>query len=81
MRALAEGLGGDIPVVCGESSAATMGVMLKAGNDISLREKLGLDSNSQVLLFGLEGAIDIKIFEEIVGMRPQAVFDAQKRFS
>lgn len=78
MRALARGSGGDVSVVCGESSAASMGIMLRAGQDSLLREKLGLAADSQVLLFGLEGATDPEIYEKIVGIKPEDVFDAQK---
>ncbi|PLB48787.1 tryptophan synthase beta subunit-like PLP-dependent enzyme [Aspergillus steynii IBT 23096] len=80
MKALASGSEGDVPVVCGESSAASMGIMLGARMDQSLREKLGLNEKSQVVLFGLEGATDPQIYESIVGKSPNDVFDAQNRF-
>ncbi|GAW16612.1 hypothetical protein ANO14919_060450 [Xylariales sp. No.14919] len=80
MKALANGHGGDIPIVCGESSAASMGVMLASSTDPSLRKKLGLDANSQVVLLGLEGATDPEIYERLVGKSPAAVFEAQARF-
>ncbi|KAI3573545.1 tryptophan synthase beta subunit-like PLP-dependent enzyme [Fusarium oxysporum f. sp. albedinis] len=80
MKELASGRGGDIPVVCGESSAANMGVMIQAANNETLRNKLGLNSNSQVVLFGLEGATDPAIYEKLVGKSPQQVFEAQERF-
>lgn len=79
MQALASGRDGDIPVVCGESSAASMGVLLQATSDISLKEKLGLNNDSQVVLFGLEGATDPKIYNELVGKSPEEVFEAQQR--
>lgn len=79
MKALADGED-DIPVVCGESSAASMGIMLGSSVDQSLREKLGLNSSNQVVLFGLEGATDPEIYESLVGKAPQAVFEAQDRF-
>ncbi|KAH6989856.1 tryptophan synthase beta subunit-like PLP-dependent enzyme [Ilyonectria destructans] len=81
MKELASGRGGDIPVVCGESSAANMGVMLQAANDQALREKLGLDENSQVVLFGLEGATDPAIYKKLVGKTSEQVFEAQQQFS
>ncbi|KAJ6178234.1 tryptophan synthase beta subunit-like PLP-dependent enzyme [Penicillium mononematosum] len=81
MKALANGHEGDVPVVCGESSAASMGVMLGSGSDPSLREKLGLDEKSQVVIFGLEGATDPEIYESLVGKSPAAVFEAQHRFA
>ncbi|KAL4907186.1 hypothetical protein BDW74DRAFT_189717 [Aspergillus multicolor] len=77
MRVLARGSGGDVPVVCGESSAASMGVLLGASWDDEMRAKLGLDADSQVLLFGLEGATDPEIYEGIVGVSPEEVFEAQ----
>lgn len=81
MKALASGSGGDTPVVCGESSAANMGVMLQAARDEQLREKLGLNKDSQVVLFGLEGATDPAIYEKLVGKSPEQVFEAQQSFS
>lgn len=80
MSALASGSEGDVPVVCGESSAANMGVMLKAGPDHAVREKLGLDDKSQVVLFSLEGATDRSTYTEIVGRSPEEVFKAQDLF-
>lgn len=80
MKALANGAEGDIPVVCGESSAASMGVMLGSGSDPILREKLGMDENSQVVIFGLEGATDPEIYESLVGKSPAVVFEAQDKY-
>ncbi|KXH42129.1 hypothetical protein CNYM01_07337 [Colletotrichum nymphaeae SA-01] len=80
MIALAEGKHGDIPVVCGESSAATMGVLLKAGCNEAFREKLSLDARSQCVIFGLEGATDSSIYKDLVGKSPDDVFKAQDRF-
>jgi diaminopropionate ammonia-lyase len=76
MKALADG-GGDMPIVCGESAAGGMAVVLKAAVDPELREALGLDAFSQVLLFGLEGATDPEIYERLVGAKPETVFDRQ----
>lgn len=81
MKALANGCGDDVPVVCGESSAANMGVLLQATHHVTLRQKLGLDCNSHVVLFGLEGATDPAIYKDLVGISPEQVFEAQKRFS
>ncbi|KAE8343412.1 hypothetical protein BDV24DRAFT_161459 [Aspergillus arachidicola] len=81
MKILASGCEGDIPVVCSEFSAASMGVLLRSSTDPTVRNKLGLDANSQVLLFVLEGATDSQIFESLVGTSPAAVFAAQGRFA
>ncbi|KAJ8132684.1 hypothetical protein O1611_g950 [Lasiodiplodia mahajangana] len=79
MQALAAGCRGDIPVVSGESSAATMGVMLEAGKDRVLRDKLGLQPTSQVLLFNLEGSTDPEIYERIVFLATSSLFDTRHR--
>lgn len=81
MKALAGGQQGmDIPVVCGESSAATMGVLIEARKDRSLCEKIGLGPDSQVLLFGLEGATDPDSYRGLVGTSPEIVFGAQSQY-
>ncbi|TRX99010.1 hypothetical protein FHL15_000352 [Xylaria flabelliformis] len=49
---LADGKYDDVPVVCGESSATNMGVLLKAGGDSTLRDRLGLSEHSQRVIFG-----------------------------
>lgn len=73
MRALAAG-NGDIPIVCGESAAGGMGVLIQAAGDERLRTALSLDGNSRVVLFGCEGATDPEIYEKIVGESPDSVF-------
>lgn len=80
MKSLADANQGDVPVVCGESSAANMGVLLWAGSDQGLREKLGLNERSQCVIFGLEGATDTLIYKELVGKTPEEVFKAQAVF-
>ncbi|TAM51181.1 MAG: diaminopropionate ammonia-lyase [Paraburkholderia sp.] len=70
MRTLAAG-NGDTPIVCGETAAGGTAVVLKSKEIPALRDSLGLDQHSQVLLFGLEGATDPVIYEQIVG-RPVA---------
>lgn len=80
MKALASGSEGDVPLVIGESSAASMGIMIASEDNADLRAKLGLDSNSQVILFGLEGATDPETYEQLVGTSPEAVFEAQEKY-
>lgn len=81
MKALANGQNqGDVPIVCGESSAATMGLLMEASKDSLLREKLGLSANSQVVLFGLEGATDPEMYQKLVGLTSEAVFNAQNSY-
>lgn len=80
MRFLAEGKHGDIPIVCGESSAATMGILLKASRDKTLRERLGLNEESRCVIFGLEGATDPNIYQRLVGKSAEEIFRAQDQF-
>ncbi len=74
MRALAAGTP---PVVCGESSAAAVGLLLSA--DTELRQRLGLGPESRVLLFGCEGATDPSAYEQIVGESAESVFLRQSQ--
>ena len=79
MKSLARG-NGDIPVVSGESAAGGMGVLLNAASDDLLRTALSLNGDSQIVLFGCEGATDPAIYERIVGSSPDAVFARRDDF-
>lgn len=59
---------------------APLGSLRKACNDSTLRDGLGFDRQSQVLLFGVEGATDPRIYGELVGSRPETVSEAQQNF-
>lgn len=76
MRALADG-NGDTPIVSGESASGGMGVLLASAGDPGLRERLGLDDESQVLLFGCEGATDLEIYRQITEQTAADVFERQ----
>jgi diaminopropionate ammonia-lyase len=54
MKALAGGVNSDSLVVYGESLTASVSVMLGLSADELLRDRLGRDSSSQAVLFGLE---------------------------
>ena len=73
MRVLADGAG-DAPIVAGESAAGGMAVLLKAADEPDLRRAIGLTPESHVVLFGLEGATDPEIYEQIVGTPASEVF-------
>jgi diaminopropionate ammonia-lyase len=77
MCELAHG-GADTPIVSGESAAGGMGVLLAAAKDPELRQGLGLDSGSHVVLFGGEGATDPHLYQKIVGSSPDQVFSRQQ---
>ncbi|HYH22911.1 MAG TPA: diaminopropionate ammonia-lyase [Azospirillum sp.] len=67
MRRLADGAGGDRPVVAGESAAAGLAGLLGALADPAARAALGLGADSRVLLFGSEGDTDPELYAGIVG--------------
>ena len=73
MRLLADGVGGDAPLVAGESAVAGLAGLIGAACDPELRARLGLTSESRVLLFGTEGATDPEVYQEIVGRSAEAV--------
>ena len=79
MKVLAEGHG-DIPIVCGESSGANMGVLEETVNDPCLRATLGLTGQSQVLIFGCEGATSSGVYEDLVGRHPDSIFEDQSQY-
>ncbi len=67
MRLLAQPNDGDTPIVAGETGGAGLGALLAARDDLHLREVLGLDETSRVLLIGSEGDTDPEIYREVVG--------------
>lgn len=69
MRMLAAPIKGDTPVTSGESGAAPFGVLASVMKDDScqaLREHLGLNKDSKVLLFSTEGDTDPDRYKAIV---------------
>lgn len=69
MRMLAAPIKGDKPVTSGESGAAPFGTLaciMMMDEYKELREHLGLDENSKVLLFSTEGNTDPERYESIV---------------
>jgi diaminopropionate ammonia-lyase len=73
MRLLAEGIGGDAPVVAGESGVAALAGLLAACADGGARKSLGLADDSRVLVIGSEGATDPALYRRIVGRSPDEV--------
>lgn len=69
MRMLAAPIKGDTPVTSGESGAAPFGVLaciMTLPEYKELKEHLGLDENSRVLLFSTEGDTDQERYKAIV---------------
>ncbi|MCL6609567.1 MAG: diaminopropionate ammonia-lyase [Geminicoccaceae bacterium] len=73
MRLLAEGVGGDPPLVIGESGVAGLAGALAAAGCPALAEPLGLGPESRVLVIGTEGATDAEVWRAIVGRAPEEV--------
>ena len=66
VRLLACPEGNDPVIKAGESAVAGLAVLVCASKQPGLREKLGLDKNSRVLLIGTEGVTDAEIFARIM---------------
>jgi diaminopropionate ammonia-lyase len=54
-----------------------MGALLHAATNPELYKQLRLTPNSQIVLFGCEGATDPAIYERITGQSPEQVFARQ----
>ncbi|HWP25290.1 MAG TPA: diaminopropionate ammonia-lyase [Xanthobacteraceae bacterium] len=78
MRLLATGYGVDAPVVAGESAVAGLAALLLGSVDATARRRLGLDTESSVLVFGTEGATDPEVYVRIVGRTPAEVYAASE---
>ena len=69
MRVLGNPLKGDPYICSGESGAVTTGLLtylMKDGSMCELRDKLGLNKNSTVLLFSSEGDTDFECYRRVV---------------
>ncbi|MBS6953838.1 MAG: diaminopropionate ammonia-lyase [Enterocloster asparagiformis] len=66
MRMLAAPLKGDPQVISGESGAAPFGTLAAMRDYKDLKEAVGLDKNSKVLLFSTEGDTDPEYYKRIV---------------
>jgi N-carbamoyl-L-amino-acid hydrolase len=78
MRLLGEGVGGDVPVVSGESGAAGLAGLMALLQDPAQARAMGLDAQSRVLLISTEGATAPGVFQAIVGRSAEAVLAAQR---
>lgn len=79
VRQLAGPTAGDPPIVAGESGGAGLAALLAARDDAQIRETLGLDADSRVLLIGSEGDTDPTVYREIVGCGAEEVMGASQR--
>lgn len=75
MRRLATPVGHDPMVIAGESGAASLGgvmALLGHGDLAPVREHLGVDEDTRVLVWSTEGATDPVHWEQVVGRPPVA---------
>ncbi|MBT5185636.1 MAG: diaminopropionate ammonia-lyase [Kordiimonadaceae bacterium] len=66
MRLLASGMGDDEKIVAGESGVAGLALLTELKYNQNIKEALGLNQSSRVLLFGTEGATDQEIYDKII---------------
>jgi diaminopropionate ammonia-lyase len=67
MRALAEGVGGDPPIVGGEAGVGGLAGLLAAASEPRTAQALSLGALSRVLVVGSEGDTDPELYERLVG--------------
>ena len=66
MRLLAKGISNDPPIEAGECSVSGLAALIEAMSNDSIAKKMSLNQNSQILLFGTEGATDPDIYKAII---------------
>ena len=66
LRRFAKPVAGDPALTIGESGAAGLAGLETAIADPAMREQLGLEASSRVLLFGTEGATDPELYQTLL---------------
>ncbi|MFC1458122.1 diaminopropionate ammonia-lyase [Microvirga arabica] len=79
MNRLARPAGRDPAIVAGESGGAGLAGLMRAVADPEIRAALDLNEASRVFIINTEGATDPERYEELVGMRPDAVTNSTRR--
>jgi diaminopropionate ammonia-lyase len=67
MRLLADGTGGDAPIVAGESAVAGLAGAITLAAVPTFQNALDLGPDSRILVFGTEGDTDPEVYARIVG--------------
>ena len=78
IRQAAAGVGGDRPVVIGETGIAAWAGFLAATRDENLRQELGLDCSSRIVIIATEGATDPEVYRNLVGTSPEMILAGTK---
>jgi diaminopropionate ammonia-lyase len=66
LRRFARPVAGDPALTIGESGASGLAGLEVAVADPAIRDRLGLDTNSRVLLIGTEGATDPELYQKLL---------------
>jgi N-carbamoyl-L-amino-acid hydrolase len=77
MKSLAMGSERDIPIVSGESGAATYAALRVLAGSAEWRASIALDTDSRVLLISTEGATAPSVYEDLVGSSAQNILARQ----
>ena len=80
MRRLAEGSARDLPVVSGESGAASAAALLQLARSGAAKAQAGLDASSRVLLISTEGATAPSVYAQLLGRSANEVLAAQREW-
>jgi len=73
MKLLALAPYGDEPIVAGESAVPGLAGFLAAATSPTLAERMGIGSESRIVLIGTEGATDPRLYQELTGLDPASV--------
>ncbi|KLN60777.1 diaminopropionate ammonia-lyase [Kiloniella spongiae] len=66
MKLLAKPIGNDPTIVAGESAVAGLAAIIAVAQDETLRKDLDINTSSQILLIGSEGATDKALYHKII---------------
>ncbi|WP_120498172.1 diaminopropionate ammonia-lyase [Kiloniella sp. EL199] len=66
MKLLAKPTGNDPAIVAGESAVAGLAAIIAIAKDETLRKNLGIETASQILVIGSEGATDKALYDKII---------------
>ncbi|WP_426217815.1 diaminopropionate ammonia-lyase [Pseudomonas sp. DWRC2-2] len=80
MRLLARGSATDIPIVAGESGVAGLAALKILVRDSEAAKKVGIGSDSRVLIISTEGATAPAVYESLVGESAEAVGARQRNW-
>ncbi|NWB25548.1 diaminopropionate ammonia-lyase [Pseudomonas gingeri] len=81
MRLLARGSRRDTPLIAGESAVAGLAGLIHLLKSPALKDEVGLDRHSRVLLISTEGATAPSVYQALVGETAQSVARRQREWT